>query len=78
MDCEIFMQFMRIVRAMIKTLRVRLYPNEEQQILLEKHFGACRLVSNHFLEASTKQYTESSSDRKKVLSAFDTMKMLMV
>ncbi|MGC8546353.1 MAG: helix-turn-helix domain-containing protein, partial [Thermoplasmata archaeon] len=24
---------------MIKTLRVRLYPNEEQNVLLEKHFG---------------------------------------
>ncbi len=29
---------------MIKALKVRLYPNEEQKILLEKHFGACRFV----------------------------------
>ncbi|MGC8645222.1 MAG: helix-turn-helix domain-containing protein [Thermoplasmata archaeon] len=61
---------------MIKTLRVRLYPDEEQKILLEKHFGSCRFVWNHFLEVKTKYYTEHKNDRKKSLNAFDTMKML--
>ena len=27
---------------MIKTLKVRLYPDEQQKILLERHFGPCR------------------------------------
>ena len=61
---------------MIKTLRVRLYPNAEQRVLLEKHFGVCRFVYNHFLEVRTKYYFEHRNERKKRLSVFDTMKML--
>ena len=61
---------------MIKTLRVRLYPNTEQMVLLEKHFGACRFVYNHFLEVRKKYYSEHRNERKKRLSVFDTMKML--
>ena len=63
---------------MIKTLKVRLYPTEEQRILLEKHLGACRFVWNHFLEIRTKYYAEhkDKKDARKGLSAFDTMKML--
>ena len=57
---------------MIKTLKVRLYPNDEQQVLLEKHFGSCRFVYNHFLDARTKHYAE----HMKGLTAFDAMKML--
>jgi putative transposase len=56
----------------IKTLKVRLYPNDEQQVLLEKHFGSCRLVYNHFLDFRSKYYVEN----KKGLTAFDTMKIL--
>jgi putative transposase len=63
---------------MIKTLKVRLYPNEEQKILLEKHFGSCRFVYNHFLEVRNKYYAEHRNDGKKGLSGFDTMKMLTV
>ena len=61
---------------MIKTLKVRLYPNEEQKFLLEKHFGSCRFVWNYFLEVRTKYYTEHKNDKKKGLTGFDTMKML--
>ena len=61
---------------MIKALKVRLYPNEEQTVLLEKHFGACRFVWNHFLEVRNKYYAEHKNDKKKGLSGFDTMKML--
>jgi len=61
---------------MIKTLKVRLYPDEGQKVLLEKHFGSCRFVWNHFLEARNKYYAEHKGDKKKSLSAFDTMKML--
>ena len=63
---------------MIKTLRVRLYPNEQQKVLLEKHFGSCRFVWNHFLGVRTKYYAEHKSDGKKGLNGFDTMKMLTV
>ena len=63
---------------MIKTLRVRLYPSEKQKILLEKHFGSCRFVWNHFLEVRNKYYAQHKNDKKKGLSGFDTMKMLTI
>jgi putative transposase len=28
----------------------RIYPTEEQKIILEKHFGSCRFIYNKFLE----------------------------
>ena len=55
---------------------MRLYPNEEQKILLEKHFGSCRFVWNHFLEVRNKYNAEHRDDKKRGLTAFDTMKML--
>ncbi len=61
---------------MIKTLKVRLYPDKEQRILLEKHFGACRFVYNHFLEFRNKYYVDHKNEKKKGLTAFDTINML--
>ena len=61
---------------MIKTLRVRLYPSNQQKVLLEKHFGSCRFVYNHFLDTRNRYYAEHKGDKRKGLSAFDTMKML--
>ncbi|MEM0134386.1 MAG: RNA-guided endonuclease TnpB family protein [Thermoplasmatales archaeon] len=61
---------------MFKTLKVRLYPNEQQKTLLEKYFGACRFVYNHFLEVRTKYYAEHKDSKKKGLNVFDTMKLL--
>jgi putative transposase len=61
---------------MMKTLKVKLYPNEKQRILIEKHFGSCRFVCNYFLDVRNKYYVEHKGDKKKSLSVFDTMKML--
>jgi Xaa-Pro dipeptidase len=58
---------------MIKVLKVRLYPDEDQKVLLEKHFGSCRSVWNHFLEVRNKYYAEHNNDKKKGISAFDTI-----
>ena len=44
---------------MFKAYRFRLYPNEEQKILLEKHFGSCRFVWNHFLALRNEVYTKT-------------------
>ena len=44
---------------MFKAYKFRLYPDEEQQILLEKHFGSCRFVWNHFLDLRNRQYVET-------------------
>ncbi|MCL4341411.1 MAG: helix-turn-helix domain-containing protein [Candidatus Thermoplasmatota archaeon] len=57
---------------------MRLYPSEKQEVLPEKHFGSCRFVWNHFLEARNKYYAEHKNDKKKGLTGFHTMKMLTV
>ena len=36
----------------------RLYPNKEQITLMQKTFGCCRFVYNHFLDARIKAYKE--------------------
>ena len=43
---------------MNKSFKVRIYPNKEQQVLLEKTFGASRLVYNHFLKLKQYLYQE--------------------
>ena len=43
---------------MNKSFKVRVYPTEEQQILLEKTFGASRFVYNHFLKLKSYLYQE--------------------
>ena len=42
----------------IKSYKFRLYPNTEQQILIEKTFGCCRFVYNHYLAKSIEDYRE--------------------
>ena len=44
---------------MFKAYRFRLYPSKEQKILLEKHFGSCRFVWNHFLALRNEVYTKT-------------------
>lgn len=41
---------------MNKSFKVRIYPTEEQQVLLEKTFGANRFVYNYFLNLKSKLY----------------------
>ena len=41
---------------MNKSFKVRIYPNMEQQVLLEKTFGANRFVYNYFLNLKSKLY----------------------
>jgi len=36
----------------------RIYPNKEQKVLLEKHFGACRFVYNRFLSIRQTMYSK--------------------
>ena len=43
---------------MNKSFKVRIYPTQEQQILLEKTFGASRFVYNHFLKLKQYLYQE--------------------
>ena len=41
---------------MLKTFEYRIYPTEEQKILLSKHFGSVRFIYNHFLSLCKKSY----------------------
>ncbi len=41
---------------MIETYKFRLYPNNEQKVLLAKHFGSVRFIYNWALEYDTTQY----------------------
>ena len=43
----------------LKAYKYRLYPNKEQRILLEKHFGCNRFVYNHFLQRKITHYKET-------------------
>lgn len=41
---------------MIKGYRIRIYPNKEQKILIEKHIGACRFIWNYMLNLQNENY----------------------
>ena len=43
---------------MNKSFKVRVYPTKEQQVLLERTFGASRFVYNHFLKLKSYLYRE--------------------
>jgi len=42
-----------------RAYKFRLYPNKFQEDLLQKHFGHCRFIYNHFLEVKIKHYKET-------------------
>jgi len=58
--------------AILKSYKFRIYPNETQKILLEKHFGATRFIWNTFLSKRKKSYLEE----KKNLTYYDNCKLL--
>jgi len=43
----------------VKAIKVKIYPNNKQKVLIEKHFGCCRFAYNFGLELKTKAYTET-------------------
>jgi putative transposase len=55
------------MKTIFKSFKFRIYPNEEQEILLAKHFGACRFVFNHYLNKRKESYLED----KKSLNYYD-------
>lgn len=44
---------------MLNVLKVRLYPNKEQELALAKNFGCCRMVWNYYLDKTNTQYEET-------------------
>lgn len=43
---------------MLKAFKYRLYPDQDQQVLLAKTFGCCRKIYNHCLDFKNKRYAE--------------------
>lgn len=43
-----------------KAYKFRIYPNEEQRVLLGKTFGCVRLVYNHYLDMKVKAYKDNN------------------
>ena len=47
---------METMNYITKSYKFRIYPNESQKILIEKTFGCCRFVYNHYLAKSIEDY----------------------
>jgi len=68
---------------MEKAYKFRMYPNEEQEILIQKTFGCSRFVFNHYLakrielyqnDKSTMNYNACSADLTKLKSEIEWLK----
>jgi putative transposase len=55
------------MKTIFKSFKFRIYPSKEQEVLLAKHFGACRFVFNHYLNKRKESYLED----KKSLNYYD-------
>ena len=51
---------------MLRAYKYRIYPNQEQKVMLEKTFGCCRFVYNWALDYRSKIYKEEKRTVKKV------------
>lgn len=57
---------------MIKGFRIRIYPNKQQKILIEKHFGCCRFIYNYMVNLQTENYKKGN----KYIKRFDMIRSL--
>ena len=46
---------------MEKAYKFRIYPNKQQEILIQKTFGSCRFVFNHYLAERIEMYKNDKS-----------------
>lgn len=56
---------------MIETYKFRLYPNEDQKVLLAKHFGSVRFVYNWALEFNQKLYASEQKYKNSIAMCCD-------
>ena len=56
---------------MIETYKFRLYPNDEQKVLLAKHFGSVRFVYNWALEFNQKLYASEQKYKNSIAMGCD-------
>ena len=54
------------MRTIYKTYKFRLYPNNEQETLLNKTFGCTRFVFNHMLAERKETYERLKDDKEKL------------
>ena len=52
---------------MINSYKFRIYPNDEQKVIMNKNFGSVRFVYNHFLELKTNNHSLKKYDSIKLL-----------
>ncbi len=57
------------MKVINKSYKVRIYPNKEQKVLLDKHFGCVRFVYNHFLNLRNVEYKENKINLNYVVTA---------
>ena len=51
---------------MEKAYKFRIYPNKEQEILIQKTFGSCRFVYNHYLAKKINLYKTENKSLSKI------------
>ena len=59
---------------MIRSLKIRLYPTKEQEILMNKHIDACRFWYNYMLELQNKRFER----HEEILSRFEMCGLITV
>jgi putative transposase len=57
---------------MLKSYKYKINPNEEQKVLLNKHFGSIRFIYNHFLNERKREYETN----KQTLNYYDNCRSL--
>ena len=57
---------------MLKSYKYKINPNEEQKVLLNKHFGSIRFVYNHFLNERKREYETN----KNTINYYDNSRSL--
>lgn len=60
------------MKTINKSYKVRIYPNNNQIELLDKHFGCVRFIYNHFLNIKNNEYKETGKN----LSYYDLCSIL--
>ena len=59
---------------MIRSLKVRLYLTDEQEILAKKHIGCARFIWNYMLAEQIKK----EKHKERYLTRFDMIKLLAI
>lgn len=62
---------MEVIKV-LKTYKYRLYPNKQQETLIQKTFGCKRFVYNYFLDLKINEYKNNN----KSLNYCETSKLL--